>query len=145
MSDVSLNQKKQLAERLFVQTDLSQKEIAADLGVSEKTIGKWKEEGKWAQLRAATTTGTTNLIAALLEENQPIVDEARQDKRRITSKEADIINKNASTIEKLEKKVSLVMNIEVFTAYNKWLVELNSKLASDNTEYQRKYLATLTK
>ena len=41
--------------------------------------------------------------------------------------------------------VSLVMNIEVFTAYNKWLVELNPKLAGENTDWQRKYLATLTK
>lgn len=145
MSEVSLSRKKQLAERLFVQTDLSQKEIAADLDVSEKTIGKWKEEGKWAQLKAAATTGTSQLITALLEENQGIVDDARQEKRRINSKEADIINKNASTIEKLEKKVSLVMNIEVFTAYNKWLVELNPKLAGENTDWQRKYLATLTK
>ena len=145
MDNLTNAKKKQLAERLFVQTDLSQKEIAADLTVSEKTIGKWKEEGKWAQLKAAATTGTANLITALLEENQNIVDDARQEKRRMNSKEADIINKNANTIEKLEKKVSLVMNIEVFTNYNKWLVEVNPKLAGDNTDWQRKYLATLTK
>ena len=145
MNDVPLTRKKQLAERLFVQTDLSQKEIAADLDVSEKTIGKWKADGKWDQLRAATTTGTANLITALLEENQGIVDDARQEKRRINSKEADIINKNASTIERLDRKVSLVMNIEVFTNYNKWLVELNPELAGKNTDWQRKFLATLTK
>jgi uncharacterized protein YjcR len=145
MSEVSLDKKKQLAERLYVQTDLTQKQIAEDLKVSEKTMSKWAKDGNWAQLRAASTTGTANLITALLEENQAIADEARDAKRRMTSKEADIINKNANTIEKLEKKVSLVMNIEVFTNYNKWLVELNPKLAGDNTEWQRKYLATLTK
>jgi uncharacterized protein YjcR len=145
MDKLTNPQKRQLAERLFVQTDLSQKEIAADLDVSEKSLSKWKTEGKWDQLKAAATTGTSNLVKALLEENQGIVDDARQEKRRINSKEADIISKNASTIERLDKKLNLVTVIEVFTNYNKWLVERNPQLASQNTDWQRKYLATLTK
>ena len=145
MDKLTNTQKRQLAERLYVQTDLSQKEIAADLDVSEKSLSKWKTEGKWDQLKAATTTGTSNLVKALLEENQGIVDDARKENRRINSKEADIIAKNASTIERLDKKLNLVTVIEVFTNYNKWLVEINPKLAGDNTDWQRKYLATLTK
>jgi len=41
---------KDYAKRLFIEGN-TQKEIARRLGRTEKTIGKWKEEGKWDELR----------------------------------------------------------------------------------------------
>lgn len=145
MEKLTNPQKRVLAERLYVQTGMSQKEIAADLDVSEKSLSKWKTEGEWDLLKAATSTGPAHLVKCLLEENQGIVDDARKERRRIDSKEADIIAKNAVTIERLSSKHNLVAVIDVFTAYNKWLVEINPSLAGQNTDFQRKYLATLTK
>lgn len=44
------NLDKDYARRLFLDGN-TQKEIAQRLGRTEKTIGKWKEEGKWEDLR----------------------------------------------------------------------------------------------
>jgi len=40
-------QKKKEAKRLYVQTDLTAKEIAAKTGISEKTIGVWVKKYGW--------------------------------------------------------------------------------------------------
>jgi transposase len=143
MEKITNAKKKQIAEKLYIYNDQSQKEIADDLGVSEKTLTKWKKEGKWDDIKAAHTSGTDELIKALLEENLAITRDAKAEKRRLTSKEVDIMSKNVKAITTLNKDVTLVTIIMVFKRYNKWLVELAPDVAAANTEFQRKFLYSL--
>lgn len=54
---------KDYGKRLFIEGN-TQKEIARRLGRTEKTIGKWKEEGKWDELRKSLlTTKDTQLTS----------------------------------------------------------------------------------
>lgn len=143
MEKITNAKKKEIAEKLYIYNDQTQKEIAADLKVAEKTISKWKTEGKWDEIKAAHTSGTDELIKALLEENLAITRDAKAEKRRLTSKEVDIMSKNVKAIQTLSKDVTLITIIMVFKRYNKWLVELDPELASANTSYQRKFLYSL--
>jgi predicted transcriptional regulator len=43
----------EVAKKYFIEFYKSQKEIAEDLGVTEKTVGRWVAEGNWKKLRDA--------------------------------------------------------------------------------------------
>lgn len=40
-------EKKELARNLYVKSDFNRKEIASQVGTTEKTLRKWIEEGEW--------------------------------------------------------------------------------------------------
>ena len=115
-------QKKELARLYFMQGE-DQKTIAAKVGVSETTLSRWATAGAWTEKRAGiniTRPEIVNknlvLIAKLLDklnsEDVSLVDVGRI---------VDQISKLAAAIERIDKKVSAVDAIEVFTAMNKWL------------------------
>jgi len=54
-----------LAKILFVNEGANQKEIAARLGVSEKTIGKWVKDGEWEKLKVSMLVTKDNQLTAL--------------------------------------------------------------------------------
>lgn len=71
-----------LAKVLFVNDNVSQKEISERLKVTEKTVGKWVKEGDWEKLKISLLvtkdnqlTGLYNQLAAALNEieTRPIV------------------------------------------------------------------------
>lgn len=55
---------KDYAKRLFLEGN-SQKEIARRLTRTEKTIGKWKDEGKWDELRKSLLVTKDNQLSSL--------------------------------------------------------------------------------
>lgn len=55
-------QEKEYARVLFVSENLSQKEIADRVGVTEKTIGKWIAEGGWLKLKRSLLTTRKNQL-----------------------------------------------------------------------------------
>ncbi|WP_020211388.1 hypothetical protein [Flavobacterium rivuli] len=56
---------KDYAKVLFVNDNLSQKEIAERINVTEKTIGKWVKDGKWDELKVSMLTTKDNQLKSL--------------------------------------------------------------------------------
>lgn len=56
---------KDYAKVLFVNDNVSQKEIAARLLVTEKTIGKWIKEGNWESLKTSLLVTKDKQLTAL--------------------------------------------------------------------------------
>lgn len=59
---------KDYAKVLFVNDNLTQKEIAERLNVTEKTVGKWVKDGKWETLRTSMLTTKDNQLKSLYEQ-----------------------------------------------------------------------------
>lgn len=140
MPTLSNKEKRNLASQLFVTGDLSPREIADNLKVNINTISRWRKADHWDENKAAKTTGTDNLVRALLLQNQKIMDLAKEEDRTMTSKESDIVLKNAQSIKLLSKEVNLITVISVFKKYNLYLFELDPGLAKSNTEFQKKFI-----
>jgi len=143
MTEISNKKKREIAELLYIQNDMSQQQIADEMSVSQKTISAWKAKFKWDELKAAHNSGTSELIKNLLMANLEMTRDAKKENRRLTAKETDSIIKNAKTVKLLSKDVNVVSTIMVFKHYNKWLVDQSPDLAKANTEFQRKYLYQL--
>jgi uncharacterized protein YjcR len=131
---------KRLAQQLYIYSDASQQKIAEDLGISEKTLSKWKEEEGWDKIKAARNLGKDALVNKLYSQALKITTEAENDSRILNSKEMDTIVKIASTIDKLDRKVNLPNAISVFKEFNNWLVKINPTFAQQLTEFQSKFL-----
>ena len=129
-----LKEKKELASLYYFNGE-SQKTIAEKIGVSTVTISKWVRENGWDSKRAAKTITRKELVAKMLN----------QINEKLESKEwtADEMAKATAAIEKLDKQTNVVTVIEVFSAYNNWLVarmaldpELTPKLVKVMNRYQ---------
>lgn len=129
-----LKEKKELASLYYFNGE-SQKTIAEKIGVSTVTISKWVRENGWDSKRAAKTITRKELVAKMLN----------QINEKLESKEwtADEMAKATAAIEKLDKQTNVVTVIEVFSAYNNWLVarmaldrELTPELVKVMNRYQ---------
>ncbi|MGL4908155.1 MAG: terminase gpP N-terminus-related DNA-binding protein [Bacteroidales bacterium] len=140
-------QKKELARMLFMNGE-SQKRIADTTGVSAVTINKWVSEGGWNEARAAKQITRPELVNKLLLAINTLIEKVNNegDPDAIANL-GDKLSKLSSTIEKLDKKASVVDVIEVFMAFGKWLQhrasfddELTPELLKAINRYQDIYI-----
>lgn len=131
-------QRQELARMYFMQ-GMKQKEIADKVGVSRNTICAWIRDGKWDTVRAAKTVTRSELVKKMLQD----LDE------KLSSGQwsADEIIKVASAIEKLDKQTNIVTIVEVFSAFNNWLVsrmqadpELTPEVVKIINKYQDRFV-----
>ncbi len=101
---------KNLAEKLYMANELSQKEIAENLDVSEQTICKWVAEGNWAVIRKSLTTSKSQQLALqyeILAYLNKSAKEAIEDDDPATNPDYDAIAKVSKSIERLEKDAGI--------------------------------------
>lgn len=130
---IEQSQRQELARMYFMQ-GLPQKDIAEKVGVSRNTISAWIKENKWDTMRAATTVSRRELVTKMLLQ----IDEKLQS----GTWSADEICKAANAVEKLDKQTNIVTIIEVFSAYNTWLVsrmQVDSELTPELVKIMNKY------
>ncbi len=124
MAAMTIKQKKDYAKTLFLTNlTISQKEIAERSGVSQKTVSKWVNEESWENLRTSLLTTRenqlSNLYLQLRKLNEAIAD--RDDQAYATSKEADVLIKLTSAINKLEQDLSIADIVNVSKRFLEWL------------------------
>lgn len=71
------SQAKEFAKSLYVNEDLHQKVIAERVGVTEKTLGKWINDGGWKKLKTSLLTTKENQISNLYDQLEKITEEIR--------------------------------------------------------------------
>jgi DNA-binding XRE family transcriptional regulator len=125
-------QKKEYAQVLYLKTNLTQKDIAARVGVTEKTLGKWIKEGDWEMLKSSLIITKEQELRRMyhqLNELNNDIATREQGKRYASSKEADILSKLAAAIKSLERDTSIADVIDVFIDFANWLKEADFEMA----------------
>jgi DNA-binding XRE family transcriptional regulator len=129
-----LETKKELARMYYMQGE-TQKDIAGRLSVSEQTVGKWAEKDNWAARRAGINITRPELVNKALVALNMILDQVLESKDiEVIAALPDKLSKFAASIEKLDRKSSVVNYMEAFTAFLKWLrsrVAVDGELSSD--------------
>jgi hypothetical protein len=116
-----LESKKELARIYYMQGDI-QKTIAQKTGVSEQTISKWVDKGRWATLRAGVSITRPELVNKALGAVNKLLDQIYESNDpELISSLPDQLAKFASFIDKLDKKANIVSVIDVFISFNKWI------------------------
>ena len=100
---------KEIAQILFLQNKLSQKEIAEKLEVAPQTVTRWAKSGNWDSLRKNLLTSKSSRLSELydeLEEFNRMIKE-KENYKVADSKEADARRKLIMDIKALEGRCSI--------------------------------------
>ena len=111
---ISKAQEREYARILYVNERITFKEIAERTGVTEKTIGKWAELDNWAKLRKSLlTTKEAQLVHWYNQLEAMNENIAKRDLPVPDSKEADVMSKITSNIQRLETEIGFSKTINV--------------------------------
>lgn len=128
-----LGTEKEMARLYYMQGE-SQKQIAERIGTSQQTITRWVKDGQWDTIRASHTVSRHELVNKMLASINQRLDHEDWS--------PDELAKAASAIEKLDKQTNIVTIIEVFSAYNRWLVsrmQIDPELTPEMVKVMNKY------
>jgi predicted transcriptional regulator len=139
------NPKKGLAFILYMETDLSQKEIADQLDTTEATVSKWANADNWKQKKAVDALSPDKLVREFYNQAFDIMEKAKKDNRPVNSSEADSLVKLAAAIDKLDRKVSPSIVTAAFMRFNNWVRVQDLELVKKMMPYQMRYLQELIK
>jgi DNA-binding XRE family transcriptional regulator len=142
---LSKKQKVEYAKVLYTIQQLTQKETAERVGISQKTMCAWVNKYKWDELRASLIISKDQelkRIYAQINELNNSIQEREQGKRYATSKEADILSKLASTAKSLESDMGISEYVSAFTSFTDWLREAEPAKAKDFLILQDQFIQT---
>jgi len=143
-SKADLEKLKDYAKILFVKDKLTQKEIAQKTEVSEKTISKWVEDGRWAKLQKNFILTREEAMGDLLNELVEInafIKRMPEGSRFADAKLGDVRRKLVKDIKELETKASLP---EIIAAL-KLLLDFTRKVDLKDAQLLSKYADALIK
>lgn len=128
-----LSTEKQLAHEYYM-SGMSQKEIAEKVGVSSQSVNKWVKDGQWESIRAARTITRRELVNKMLSQINEKLESGKWT--------PDEMVKATAAIEKLDKQTNVVTVIEVFSAFNKWLIsrmQIDPELTPEMVKFMNRY------
>lgn len=117
---LTIKQKKDWAQTLFLKEHLTQQEIAERVGVSRVTICRWVKDGKWEQQKAALTTTREALVANFsrqLEEINRSIEAKPEGERFPDSKQLDAQGRIVKSIKQLETEPAIADIISVLSKF----------------------------
>jgi HPt (histidine-containing phosphotransfer) domain-containing protein len=119
---------------------LLQKDICQRVNITPKTLQRWIEQEAWKEKLAAKTITRTELVNKVLSKIYDMLSASG-------NVDADALSKLASTIERLDKKDTPVIIMEVFMRFGNWLQQISIKdkdcdleFIKKVTRYQDKYV-----
>lgn len=130
-------QRKSIAKELYLHGDYTFEEIAAKVGTVRQTIARWAKEEGWADLKATMTVGKEKTLKNLYAHVQSINDSIMQrdeGDRYPTPKEADILSKLSSSIEKLESDSGIRELVSAGISFLEWLRKYDPQKAIEFTD-----------
>jgi transcriptional regulator with XRE-family HTH domain len=149
MSQLTIKQKKDWAKTLYVFQRLNQKETAAKVGVSAKTMNEWVNgKEKWDTLRVSiilTKEQQLHRVYSQINELNSSIELKQEGSRYADSKEADTLVKLTSAAKDLETETGISDIIETFKLFTNWLKQHNLAKAQELVKLQDDFIATRIK
>lgn len=144
---LTLEEKKVYAEKLFLMGDIDQKEIARLVVVSEVTISKWVNdpEMNWKAKRKSFLVTKQEVIRRLYNIIEKVTRRMDDDETGGDTKEADKLIKYTAALNNLETETSVHEVMEVAMKFGKWLIAIDPALAMTVSNHFDKYIKELLK
>lgn len=144
MADLSIEEKKEYAKKLYVKDKLLQIEVAEKTKVSKNTISKWVRDGKWEELRTThimTKEEELRRLYVMLRSTNDAIEKRDPESLKVgfkngvpTSKEADIINKITASIRQLQTETGIAEITDVATEMINFYKTLDFEKAKELTQ-----------
>nr|DAU16168.1 MAG TPA: Protein of unknown function (DUF1804) [Caudoviricetes sp.] len=135
--------RREMAQRLYVEGEYTQEEVATIIGVTRQTIVRWSKEHHWQELKVATSVSPERQIRQLRQQidniNEAVLARPPAD-RWATTAESDSINKLAAAIKKLQKDVGIEDIVSVGMGMTSWMRSSDPERAKDLSNLFNAYI-----
>jgi len=131
---VKQTEKKEWAKLLYLKENMTQKEIAAKVNVTEKTLSKWVNTERWEQMKASiivTKSEELQRVYMQIRELNDFIFRRPEGERFANTKEADTLNKLTSAARDLETETSVSDIIDVSIRLLDWLRPIDFNKAKE--------------
>jgi transcriptional regulator with XRE-family HTH domain len=138
-----LSQIRDYAQLLFVNQKLTQKEIASKTGISEVTISKWVNLGKWDELRKTISVTREERMRSTINQLTELDNliSSREEKYRFPDKnESNIRRRLVSDLAALENECGLTDVINVSIKLLEWLRPVDPAKAKEISQLFDSYI-----
>jgi transposase len=125
-------QKREKAKILYLNSSLSQKKIAENVGITENTISSWVEKFGWKDLKAAMTVTKDKVIEMTWSQIAAINQKAIDESRIQTPAETDQILKLSKVIKEAQGVINVSIVMQVFIDFDKFMLD---KMPNNNKEF----------
>ncbi|MCD6012459.1 MAG: helix-turn-helix protein [Flavipsychrobacter sp.] len=136
------NEKRTQARNLYLQSDLTQAQIAQLTGVSQKTISQYISDNKWDLIKERAK----QIPALFLEQMNSEIEEINQEiasrpigKRYPTSREAEVRRKIICSMDAIKERQSVGTHIQAIINFIAHVAEESPEHAHLITDYADKY------
>lgn len=127
-------EKRKKAEELFVFNMMNAKQIHELMGVSEKTLGKWRDEDNWDKQREEVLTNPNAIRQILLKEALSIA------QGNAPTIQTDALSKVLKGLETLAQEISPQVIVAVIQLLDNWTAERYPSLAVDSLPVHKEFL-----
>lgn len=134
MNKITNSKKKEIAEDLFMSSNLTGKSIAEQLIISENTLSKWRREGRWEERKQELQVSPLKIKELLLKEASKIANGEK------TTIEADKLSKIVSAIDRLDKRISIRIVVDVLVELDNWLAKVDPEKAVESTKHHKQFI-----
>ncbi len=137
--------KKALAESLYIKSSLNRKEIAQQIGVTEKTLRNWIEANDWDSIKDSQTITRKQLLLDSYQQLKAVNDEIRLNHNNIPNKQ--LSDAKGVLIKEIEALNSQPIHkyVEVFEDYIQYLYKYAPDLVKGFAEHSLKFIEQLGK
>jgi DNA-binding XRE family transcriptional regulator len=139
------NEEQQQAKSLYFDTNLTKSEIAERLGVNRRTIMLWSHQGNWEQLKQSAR----HLPSMVAEKCYYLIDHLATErltmgvgKGSVSYKDAETINKLASSIKKLKNRSTSNETMEMFNFFLEYMKKQDEALGAAIRPHMERYMET---
>lgn len=129
--ELTSTQKREWAELLYLQNQLTQKEIAGKVGVAERTLSGWKEKYCWEQLRKSLLTSRGELLRFLYNVLDKLKTKIEEGDGIGDTKQADMVIKYTAAIKNLETETSTAALMDAGMQFHKYMQVADPAKAMD--------------
>ncbi|MCD6010647.1 MAG: helix-turn-helix protein [Flavipsychrobacter sp.] len=127
------NEKKQQARNLYLQSDLTQAQIADIIGVSQKTVSQYVNENKWQLLKDRAKQMPALFLEQMigeLEDINQVIASRPKGERHPTLQEAEVRRKIMYSMASVKERQSVGTHIEA-------VINFLAHVAEENPEHAR--------
>lgn len=147
LTKAEIEKLKEYAKKLYLHDDITnQKQLAKRVGVSENTISKWVNEGKWESFKKNFLLTREERMSDLLDELteiQNFIKELPEGRRFADSKLGDVRRKLIKDIKELETSANRQEIIHALTSLVKFVRPENFEEAVVITKWADIFIKTL--
>lgn len=138
--ELTIAQKKEWAQMLFLANQLTQKDIALKVGVTEHTMSKWVNAGHWEKLRKSLLTSKSEILRNLYNFLDRLNEKLNDEESFGDTKTADMYVKYTAAINNLETETSIAQLMDAGQRFHKYLQTIDPKFALDVLNHYDKFI-----